>query len=317
MKDSISLRTLTTRAKYLWLALPLFGLVELGASVYFSKRFPQLDEWRALQPELARLKQEKDLIVIAPEWAEPVARTAFGDALMPIADVARADEASYRRAIEVAALGNVHPLIANWPVSAEKRLGKFTLRTRTNPAFRPPLFVLTEHAEPPTLSVFERSASGESTPCRYGTRPPSSASGLLAPPAFPRQRFSCSQVEADFVGTTIIDDQNYRPRRCLWANPAPGGLLSLSFAEVPLGEQLYGYVGFSFFRFRDHGWPAVSISFAIDGVALGSHSHLPESGWQRFEFATPQFRASAHEVQMEISGVESRELELCFYAATR
>jgi len=87
--------------------------------------------------------------------------------------------------------------------------------------------------------------------------------------------------------------------------------------EVPLGEQLYGYVGFSFFRFRDHGWPAVSISFAIDGVALGSHSHLPESGWQRFEFATPQFRASAHEVQMEISGVESRELELCFYAATR
>lgn len=317
MKLLIRIRTLTPRAKYLWLALPLFGLVELGASVYFSSCFPQLDEWRALQAELARLKQDKDLIVIAPEWAEPLARTAFGDALMPIADVARADEASYRRAIEVAALGDVNPLLVNWPVSTEKRFGKFTLRTRPNPAFHPPSFVLTDHAVPPALSVSERGPSGELTPCRYGTRPPSSASGLLAPPAFPRQRFSCGPVEADFVGTTIIDDQNYRARRCLWANPAPGGLLSLSFADVPLGEQLYGYVGFSFFRFRDHGWPAVTISFAIDGVGLGSHSHLPESGWQRFEFATAQFRGSPHEVKMEIAGIESRELELCFYAATR
>jgi hypothetical protein len=317
LKLSISLRTLTKQARYLWLGLPLFGLIELAASVYFSKRFPELDEWRALQAELTRLKQEKDLIVIAPEWAEPLARTAFGDSLMPIADVARPDEASYPRAIEVAALDNENPLIASWPVARAKRFGKFSLRTRTNPAFQPPLFVLTDHATPPTLSVSERGPGGGSTPCRYGTRPPSTASGLLAPPAFPRQRFSCGPIEADFVGSTIIDDQNYRARRCLWANPAPGGLLSLNFAGVPLGEQLYGYVGFSFFRFRDHGWPAVTISFAIDGVGLGSHSHLPESGWQRFQFATPQFRGSAHELRMDISGIESRELELCFYAATR
>src|SRR6188768_3500881 len=310
-------RTLTPHAKYLWLAIPLFGLVELGASGYFARRYPQLDEWRALRSEVARIKGDNDLIVIAPDWAEPLARNALSDALMPIADVARADEASYPRAIEVAALGNVNPLIATWPVTAEKSIGKFVLRTRTNPGFKPPLFVLNDHATPPELSVSERDQGGRSTPCRYGTRPPSSASGLLARPAFPRQRFSCGAAEADFVGGTIIDDQNYRARRCLWANPSPGGVLTLSFADVPINDELYGYIGFSFFRFRDHGWPPISVSFSVDGTRLGEHFHLPELGWQPFRFSTTQFRGSSSEVRMEIVGSQSRELELCFYAATR
>jgi hypothetical protein len=317
MATAMGDRALIKHARYLWLAIPVFGVLELVAHVYFSKRFPSLDEWRAIKAEVGALKREKDLIVIAPEWAEPIGRTAFTDVLMPIADVARPDEASYQRAIEVSALGNVNPLVAAWPVSSEQRLGKFTLRTRSNPAFKPPLYVLTEHAAPPDLSASELSERGESKPCRYGTRQPSSASGLLAPAAYPRQRFSCGPSEADFVGTTIIEDQNDRPRRCLWANPAPGGVLTLTFGSVPLGDQLYGYVGFSHFRFRDHGWPPVTISFSIDGAALGKHAHLPESGWQPFQFSTTQFRGSTREVRIELSGSHSRELELCFYAATR
>jgi hypothetical protein len=313
----MGVRTLTRHAKYLWLAIPLFGLAELGAHLYFSKRFPTVDEWRGLEAEVGALKREKDLIVIAPEWAEPLARAAFGDSLMPIADVARADEASYQRAIEVSALGNVNPLVGTWPVNAQKKFGKFVLRTRDNPGFKPPLYVLTEHAVPPELSVAERDAKGATSACHYGTRPPSSSSGLLAPPAFPRQRFSCGPSEADFVGTTIIDDQNFRARRCLWANPSTGGLLMLNFADVPIGDRLYGYIGFSFFRFRDHGWPPITLSFSIDGAILGTHTHLPELGWQPFQFSTTQFRGSTHEVRIEISGSQSRELELCFYAATR
>ena len=313
----MSIRTLTPHAKYLWLAIPLFGLGELGASAYFARRYPELDEWRAVRSEVFSLKRENDLIVIAPDWAEPLARNALGDALMPIADVARADEASYPRAIEVSALGNVNPLLATWPVTAEKIVGKFVLRTRTNPSFAPPLYVLTDHAVPPDLSVSERDPSGEATSCRYGTRPPSSASGLLARPAFPRQRFACGPSEADCVGSTIIDDQNYRARRCLWANPSPGGVLTLNFANVPMADQLYGYIGFSFFRFRDHGWPPISVSFSVDDTRLGTHSHLPELGWQPFRFSTAAFRGSKREVRMEILGSESRELELCFYAATR
>jgi len=310
-------RTLSRYAKYLWLAVPLVGLAELGLSQYFSRRFPRLEEWRALTAEVRARKKDGDLIVIAPEWAEPVARTAFSDALLPIADVARPDEAGYARALEIAALGEQNPLVRSWPVTQEVQVGKFSLRTRTNPSFQPALYVLTDHAFPAELSVSERGQSGESSPCRYGTRPPSSQSGLLARPAFPRQRFSCGPAEGNFVGTTIIEDQHDRARRCLWANPAPGGLLTLNFENVPIGTQLDGYIGFPFFRFRDHGWPQVTVSFAIDGVALGTHAHSPESGWQPFRIDTAQFRGSSHQVRIQLFGADSRELELCFYAATR
>ena len=40
-------------AKYLWLAIPTLGLAELLAHVYFSRRYPTLDEWRALRSEVA------------------------------------------------------------------------------------------------------------------------------------------------------------------------------------------------------------------------------------------------------------------------
>ena len=90
-------------------------------------------------------------------------------------------------------------------------------------------------------------------------------------PLFPRQRFSCGPAEGNFVGTTIIEDQNDRARRCLWANPSPGGLLTLTFANVPMSEQLSGYIGFPYFRFRDHGWPKVS-RFVCDRSRTARHA---------------------------------------------
>lgn len=313
----MGIRTLTQHAKYLWLAIPLFGLAELGASVYFGTRFPQVEEWRALAAEVRKLKRDGDLIVVAPDWAEPVARNALTDSLMPIRDVARPDESEYPRAIEISALGNDSPLVEAWPVIAERRFGNFALRTRNNPGFKPARYILTDHALPPDLSVSQRGTDGELSLCRYGTRPPSTASGLLARPAFPRQRFACGPAEGNFVGLTIIEDQHDRARRCLWANPSTGGLLVLTFENVPMGDELYGYIGFPYFRFRDQGWPKVTLSFSIEGVNLGSHDHLPESGWRPFRLPTTPFRNTTRAVQIEVFGADSRELELCFYAATR
>ena len=75
-----------------WLLVPAVGLVELGAHAYFSSRPPSPDEWKTGKATLAGLRKHGELVVIAPEWAEPNARFAFGDELMPLRDVARADE---------------------------------------------------------------------------------------------------------------------------------------------------------------------------------------------------------------------------------
>jgi hypothetical protein len=302
--------------RYLWLILPVLGLSELAAHLYFAGRFPTVEEWRAVKPEVAGLKAPGDLLVIAPPWAEPLARQAFGDGLMPIAELARADDTGYARALEVAARSESAPELADWPIVSEREVGRFVLRTRRNPHYRAIGFVLTDHVSPSVLEASESRPGGDHR-CEYTSKARVTAGGLFGYPAFPSERFLCGSSEAAFVGITIIDDQNYRPRRCLWANPGPGGQLTLRFSGVPLKSVVHGYVGLPYFMFRDHGWPAVSISVSVESTALGSYAHLPELGWQPFEFSTAQFRDTVAVVVFHIVIADPRERELCFYADTR
>ncbi|HEV8248154.1 MAG TPA: hypothetical protein VGP93_20405, partial [Polyangiaceae bacterium] len=114
------------KARYLWLLVPALGLVELGAHLYFSRRAPTLEEWQALRPALERFKKNDELVVIAPEWSEPLARRAFGDALMPIAMLARPDVGGYAQAIEVSSLGGRSDEVAAWRELARAQAGSFT-----------------------------------------------------------------------------------------------------------------------------------------------------------------------------------------------
>ena len=235
---------------------------------------------------------------------------------MPIGDLARADDTGYPRAIEVAARAESAQELANWPIASERKVGRFVLRTRRNPNYLPIGFVLTDHLSPSTLEVSE-SRRGVDSRCEYTAKARVTAGGLFGYPAFPRERFVCGSSESAFVGITIIDDQNYRPRRCLWANPDPGGELTLRVSGVPLKNVIHGYVGLPYFTFRDHGWPAVHISVSVETTELGSYDHLPELGWQPFEFPTARFRGAVAAVVFRIAIADPREREVCFYADTR
>src|SRR5688572_3439415 len=94
-----------SRLRYLWLVVPVLGVAELVAHVAFSRRAPRVEEWRELAEPVRRLKRPNDIVVVAPAWAEPIARHAFGDAAFPLDQIARADASSYARALEVSALG--------------------------------------------------------------------------------------------------------------------------------------------------------------------------------------------------------------------
>src|SRR5689334_21143476 len=99
-----------------WLLVPAFGLLELGAHAYFSSRPPSLAEWSRVKDAVAGMRRSGELVVVAPHWAEPNARSAFGDPLMPIRDVARADESTYARAVEVSIVGASAPELGGWKV---------------------------------------------------------------------------------------------------------------------------------------------------------------------------------------------------------
>ncbi len=304
------------RARILWLLVPLAGLLELGLFVRDARSAPRVAEWQAVRAEVAQLKRAGDLLVVAPEWADPIARLAFGDELMPIADEARADVTTYARAVEVSALGASATELDGWAVTEERRSGRFRIRVRENPTPERVLFSFLNNARPPYLSVTAGDSGASERSCGYSEHAASSTGGLHGHLAFPRARFLCGGEEF-FVGVTILDDQTYRPRRCVWAEPRGGESVRLSFADVPLGRKITGYAGLSYFLFRDGQHDPVTLGVHVAGEPVGHYEHRDERGWHHFEFDTARFAGQRATVEFDVSSDDPSDRQFCFYADTR
>src|SRR5689334_1388381 len=111
-----------------WLSVPLIGVAELSAHLYFVGAAPVEAEWEDLAPAVEHQRQDGDLVTVAPLWAEPLARKALGEDLMPLADVARAEDSGYAHAIEVSLLEQRSPELANWRELSSEAIGRFKVR---------------------------------------------------------------------------------------------------------------------------------------------------------------------------------------------
>ncbi|HEX3773895.1 MAG TPA: hypothetical protein VHV51_05485 [Polyangiaceae bacterium] len=302
------------RARYLWLLLPIAGLVELGAFVHDARSAPRLDEWQAVRGEVAKLKGPGDLVVVAPEWTDPLAREAFGDALMPIANEARADDSPYARAIEVSELSASAPEFARWPTEETRDVGRFRLRVHRNPEPAKVLFSFLDHVRPQFLAVHE--GATDERACQFTAHAAVTAGGLHGHLAFPRERFNCGGEEF-FVGVTILDDQNYRPRRCIWAHPRGTSVLRLNFSEVTIGRQIHGYAGLSYFLFRDGLHGPTLLTARVNGEEVGRYLHHDELGWHGFDFDTSRFAGQIANVEFDVHSDDPSDRQFCFYADTR
>ena len=303
------------RLQYLWLIVPALGLGELGAHVWLSRRAPRVEEWQDLAAPVRRLKRPADLLVVAPLWAEPIARHAFGDGPFPLEQLGRADASTFARAVEVSALGAHSDETRGWRVVSEEPHGRFTLRVLENPAPIVPRYRFIEHVLPSDLDVAVVEGESE-TPCPFTDRARVSTGGLHGHVAFPRERFQCPGGEASFVGVTVIDDQNYLPRRCIWTHVPPRGKLRLRFARVPLATKIRAWAGVSYFLYRDGTVPPASIAFRADGRALGEHEHRDEWGFRGFSFDTPGAFERTTDLDVEVSS-EAPGRDLCFVAESR
>jgi hypothetical protein len=304
-----------SRFRYLWLLVPALGIGELALHVAFSRRAPSLEEWRTLVEPVRRLKGPAELLVVAPAWAEPVARHALGDGPFPLEQVARADISSFARALEVSALGARAGETRAWRIASEEQHGRFTLRVLENPAPVTPKYRFIEHVVPDSLEVAVSTQDGE-TPCPFTDRAASSAGGLHGHATFPRERFRCPGGEAFFVGVTVIDDHRYLPRRCIWARPPEHGELRLRFRGVALGTRLRAWAGLSYFLFRDGLGEPVTIAFRSQGRALGEHRHRDEWGFRGFSFSTPEAAGIIADVEVAIRAEGAANRDFCFVAET-
>ena len=296
-------------------AVALAGLLEFGFHVYFSRAAPSLDEWAALKPSVSELASAGTLIVVAPEWAEPNARFALGSELRPLGHVARPDSERFERALEIGILGERAAELEGWQLTGERQRGKFALRSWVNPTPARVAYDFLAHVEPRSARV-EIVRKGADEPCPYGKHKVSNGE-LAGHPTFPAHRFQCPGGTWSFVGVTVIEDQNYRPRQCIWAHPSSRGTLELHFEDVPIGSSIVGYGALPYFFEREWDRDPIELEVAVGGQPVGSWTHHDGEGWKRFEFSTAAFAGQRLTVDFRVRARRVRDRQFCFQASVQ
>lgn len=301
------------KTAWLPLAVPVLALAELSGHFFFSHRAPTPDQWAATRPAVAAAYKPGTPVVIAPYWAEPLARWKLGDELMPLREVARPDVTRYREAIEVSAMGSRSPELDGWPVTSETTVGPLAVRTRLNPAPPTVTFDFTDHVEPQSADVrIDRGPN--SVVCTFTDSAPLESGGLFGAPTYPAARFRCpSEPSNVFVGVTIVEDQDFKPRRCIWSHPPSGAEMVTRFRSVPLGRVIRGHLGMGWLHERDRSGPAFTIRVLVGGNEVGHATHEDGNGWKPFEIALGAAAHTTADVELRASGGN----DVCFEADSR
>jgi hypothetical protein len=301
------------KTAWLPLAVPLLALAELSGHLYFAHRAPTPEQWAAVRPAVAAAYTPGTPIVVAPHWAEPMARWKLGDALMPLREVARPDVTRYRTAIELSTVGARSAELTGWQQRSETKIGPIVVRTLANPAPASVTFDFTDHIDPQSADVRTDRGSSASA-CVFTDSAPQESGGLFGAPTFPQKRFRCGAEPSNvFVGVTIIEDEAVRPRRCIWSHPPSGGTMVTRFRSVALGDVIRGHVGLSWMRDRDCAGPTYTVRVRVGGREVGTAVHDGCDGWKPFEIRLGETARTTADVEFEASGNN----DICFEADSR
>jgi hypothetical protein len=300
-----------SRSHWLVLALVMCASAETGAHFYFKNRAPCDHQWQTLKPSVAQLYRPSDCIAVAPSWGAPLARQHLGDRFMPLEQVARAGDESCQRIIEVGFLGQKYVPASSWVEVEHREAGPFLLSVRQNPRWEPSRYAFIDHLDPERLQVtLQQGATPQH--CAFNDHSHLSAGGLGGDPAAPQRRFSCPGGSFHWVGVTIIDDEHYGPRRCIWAPPNRQGSVTLHFAQVPLGRKLVGHAGGPWLMVRDGLGPPVTLGATIGDSFKTQAEFKDTDGWVRFEWDTSAFENTVVDVALTVTANSNTDQRFCF-----
>jgi hypothetical protein len=238
-----------------------------------------------------------DALSSAPAWNDPNVRAAFGD-LIDDRMAGRSDLAAYGRLWEISIRGARAVDAPPEAPSFTRAFGEIRVERWDLPAPRV-LYDFTDHVA--TAHATRRDASGTETDCRLVPSRGGAPGGLPAGPQATPNHFECGSYGEPWlwVGATVNEDLELRPRRSIYQHPVEGGTIALAFDDVPLGESvvLYSGVWWEFERSRD-GAPITMVILlrSADGTweEIGRGVHHDGDGWSRMEAAVPEDRRGEH-----------------------
>ncbi len=297
-----------------WCALAA-GPGELALHLAVAARSPGDDDWARARGGVEAWRREGDLVVASPRWAEPHARRAFGEALMPLRDVARPDEAGYARAIEVAARGARDGAFAGWEPLAERDEGRLTLRLWGNPSPERYAFDVVDAVEAGRADVsWEGDGEVEALACDFVE------AGVDAPygqPALPSRRYACGGEARQSVAVTVVDDVDHRPRRCVYAPPPPAPFrrVVVRLRDAPPASLVAGHWGLPYLHEREGVGAPVRLEVRAGAGARVALEHRDGEGWARFALPLGAPGAAGLSFRLEGEGAEGRPI--CWEARLR
>lgn len=294
-----------------WFALLAFPLVEVSAHAITRSRVPKLRDWQAAAAYVKPRVGPRDLVSVAPAWADPLLREVLGAQIdLPMAG--RSDTSFYERLwslsirgarpaeappdetqlLEQRAFGRVQ--VALWS------LGKSRVR-----------FDFARELARAEVSVLR--GDGERA-CEWRTQRAGRGGALGAGVLAPRDRFVC-KGEGVWVAPVVMEDLDLQPRYCVY-QPAlgQGGRLRVRFREVPLGDQLVLYAGVYYEHERMREGGPIELHVNLDGRRAAALTHRDGDGWKRL--ALPTARGTA-ELGFEVTANEPRRRHFCWSATTR
>jgi hypothetical protein len=300
-------------AKWSFVAVPVVGLLELGAHVVQAHSVAPATDWADARTYVVAHVHPEDLVVFAPGWVDPVGRAQFGGSLATFEREGRSDDSRFPRAFEVAVRGAHLSELEGWSLSDRARFGGVTVTTWVNPARAAVIDDLVSMVDPAHLRVWREDGPRE-TECPFA-RGPTQAGALGFGPAVPGDHFGCGGA---FVGVSVMADLEYRPRRCIYAPaPGPGSRLHLRFQGVHMGHSLVGHHGLYVEAERNRTGSPVTIRFTSGGSVVGSVVHHDGDDWKAFEFDTTDLSGQTVDLDAEISAPAADRRMYCFEASTR
>lgn len=291
------------------LALPVLAVLEIVLHFVWAARAPSFDAYDALAGPLSALRREGDAVVVTPRWAEPMVRRVLGGDLDPAA-LAGPETGAAAHAVEVSLFGEQSDELVGWRQRAEERVGAFSLRRYENPHYAPAVtdFVDALSSVPAAVSLIP------GTNCMFNPVARPLAGDLGGHPTWPRQRFVCPGPPHVTVGVTVIADEAWRPRRCLFAHPPAQGELAIRFRGVALGRRLVGHGGLYWMTERARGGAPIQLRVEVDGAEVGIFIHADGDGWSAFEIDLGPSSAKPHDVGFFVSSPGQKDRDFCFEA---
>jgi hypothetical protein len=295
-----------------WAAVLAVAVVEVVAHATIRSRVPSEGDWRAAASHVREHHQPSDAIVVAPSWADPLLRLSLGDRIS-FAAAAPSDLEGNERLWIVSIRGARSEWAPDRPADESARFGRVTVeRWDLGPSN-----VVYDFVDNVQNAEVQWVQGGRSTACTWRSTF-ATGGNLGAGPLTPADRFVCPGARPwIWVGATVTEDLDLKPRHCIWQHPAGVEPVRATFRDVPLGEAMtfFGGIYYEHERMRENG--PVEARVYVGGELVGHMTHRDGDGWKRMAIdprGTPAGDVTRADVTVEVTARAPHLRTFCWSA---